>query len=175
MRRLVLPTLAIATSMMLVGAPLTSSAADYLSADTPPTGQPDTRPTASNYSGKMQTEQNTDPNTRGTLRMSPDWLRQSRIEFPDQVETGHPGMLTYRPDPWSSGPVKMNMTLIERVRQRIEQAFPYADISVMANADKGVITLMGLVATKEEKKRAHELVAHTKGVTEVHDELQVSG
>ena len=45
----------------------------------------------------------------------------------------------------------------------------------MANADQGVVTLMGLVATKEEKKRAHELVAHTKGVTEVHDEIQVGG
>jgi osmotically-inducible protein OsmY len=45
----------------------------------------------------------------------------------------------------------------------------------MANADKGVVTLMGLVTTKEQKQRAHDLVAHTKGVTEVHAELQVSG
>lgn len=136
MRRLVLPTLAIATSLMLVGAPLTSSAADYLPDGSPPTGQPDTPPTA---------------------------------------EAGYPGILTYSPDAWTSGPVKTNMTLIERVRQRIEQAFPDADISVMANADQGVVTLMGLVATKEEKERAHEVVAHTKGVTEVHDEIQVSG
>jgi hypothetical protein len=160
---------------MLAGAPLTSSAADYRSRDRTPTSESGTGPTASNYSDKMQTEQSIDPNTRGTLGMSPDWLRQRRIEFPDQVETGHPGMLTYRPDPWSSGPVKTSMTLIERVRQRIEQTFPYADISAMANADQGVVTLMGLVATKEEKKRAHELVAHTKGVTEVHDEIQVGG
>ena len=175
MSRLVLPTLAITGSLMLVGAPVTSSAAGYLSEGVPPTGQPDTRPTAPNYSGKMQTDEGIDPKTSGTLRMSPDWLRQRPIEFPDQVETGHPGMLTYRPDVWSGGPVKTNMTLIERVRQRIEQAFPYADISVMANADQGVVTLMGLVATKDEKERAHELVAHTKGVTEVHDEIQVSG
>ncbi len=165
MRRLVLPTLAIVTGMMLVAAPLTSSAADYPSKDTPPTGESGTGPTESNYSSVT-------PSARTGRYIDPG---KFRIEFPDQVETGHPGMPTYRPDAWSSGPVKTNMTLIERVRQRIEEAFPDADISVMANADKGVVTLMGLVATEEQKKRAHELVAHIKGVTEVHDEIQVSG
>ena len=122
MRRLVLPTLAIATSMMLLGVPLTSSAADYRSRDRAPTSESDTGPTASNYSDKMQTEQEIDPNTSGTLGMSPDWLRQRRIEFPDQVETGHPGMLTYRPDPWSSafvsGSSRRFLTLIS-VRWRM--------------------------------------------------------
>jgi len=166
MRRLVLPTLAIATGMLLAGAPLMSSAADYRSRDRTPTSESGTGPTESNYSGMMpsaQTERHIDSNT-------------SRIEFSDQAETGYPGTSpTGRLDTWSSGPVKTNMTLIERVRQRIEQALPDADISAMANADEGVVTLMGLVATKEEKERAHKLVAHTQGVTEVHDELQVSG
>ena len=153
MGRFVLPTLAIATTMMLVCVPLTASAADYLSKDATPSAQ---------------TERDTDPNTSGKPGMWPDWPQQPRMEFPSTPPKN-------RPDTWSSGPVKTNMTLIERVRQRIEQAFPDADISVMANADEGVVTLMGLVSTKDEKKRAHDLVAHTKGVTEVHDEIQVSG
>jgi hypothetical protein len=179
MTRLVLPTLAIAAAMLLAGAPLTSSAADYRSKDTPPTDKPDTQPTASNYSGKMpsaQIERDIVPNTSGQPSMWPNWPQQPPIKFSDQAETVFPATPpTDRLGTWSSGPVKMKLTLIERVSRRIEQAFPGADISVMANADEGVVTLMGLVTTKEQKQRAHELVAHIKGVTEVHDELQVIG
>jgi hypothetical protein len=150
--------------MLLAGAPLTSSAADYRSKDTPPTGESGTQPTASDYSGGRDNN----PTTSGELGMWPNWPQQPRMEFPSTPPTD-------RLDAWSSGPVKTNMTLIEKVRRRIEQAFPDADISVMANADEGVVTLMGLVATEEQKKRAHEVVAHTKGVTDVHDEIQVSG
>ena len=178
MTRLVLPTLAIAAGMLLAGAPLTSSAADYRSKNPPPLDKPDT-PTASNYSGKMpsaQIERDIVPNASGQPSMWPDWPQQPPIKFSDQAETVFPATPpTDRLGAWSSGPVKMKLTLIERVNRRIEQAFPGADISVMANADKGVVTLMGLVTTKEQKQRAHDLVAHTKGVTEVHDELQVSG
>jgi hypothetical protein len=179
MGRLVLPTLAIAAGMLLAGAPLTSSATDYRSKDTPPTDKPDTQPTASNYSGRTpsaQIERDIDPNASGQPSMWPNWPQQSPIKFSDQAETVFPGTPPAdRLGTWSSGPVKMKMTLIERVSRRIEQAFPDANISVMANADKGVVTLMGLVVTKEQKQRAHDLVAHIKGITEVHDELQVSG
>jgi hypothetical protein len=179
MGRLVLPRLAIVTGMMLVGAPLISNAGEYSSKDTPATGKPDAWPTASDYTGKMpsaQTKRGIDPNASSEPGMWPNWPQQPRIEFPDQAETVFPGTSpTDRLGAWSNGPVKMKLTLIERVSRRIEQAFPGADISVMANADKGVVTLMGLVTTKKQKQRAHELVTHIKGVTEVHDELQVSG
>lgn len=175
MRRLILPTLAIATGITLAGAPLAPSAAGDLSKDTPHSGKPGTWHTAKMPSA--QTERDIYPNTSPTGEGTwPNWLQQRRLEFPDQAETVYPGTPPRdRLGIWSTGAVKTNMTLIERVRQRIEQAFPNADISAMANADKGAVTLMGLVATKKEKKRAHDLVAHTKGVTEVHDELQVNG
>lgn len=179
MGRLVLPTLAIAAGILLAGAPLMSSAVDYRSRDTRPTDKPDTRPRASNYSGRTpltQIEQDIVPNTSGQPSMRPNWPQQPPIKFSDQAETVFPATPpTDRLGSWSSGPVKIKLTLIERVSRRIEQAFPGADISVMANADKGVFTLMGLVATKKQKQRAHDLVAHIKGVTKVHDELQVSG
>jgi hypothetical protein len=100
------------------------------------------------------------------------WLSQPQQPSSDQAALTYPDTPpAARPSAWST--VNPNMTIVERVRQRMERAFPNADISVMANADKGVVTLLGLVKTEAQKKRAHEIAADTEGVKAVHDKLGI--
>lgn len=165
MRRLVLPTLVIAAGMMLAGAPFASYSAG---------------PMSPSYTGNKPSGSKQDiyPNTPSTGRPStwPTQAQQPRMQSSDQAGTMYPDTPpTGRPGTWPTKPVNPNMTVVERVRQRIEQEFPNADISVMSNADQGVVTLLGLAKTKEQKKRAHEIAADTKGVKMVHDELGVIG
>lgn len=177
MRLSLFSTFAIATGVMLAGAPLGAHAAGHISESTPPTAKPDTWPTAPNYPGEKpsdQTEQKLYPNTPaiGKPDTWPNRPQQPRVESSEQAETIYPGTPPIgKPDTWSTKPVNPNVTLVERVRQQIRKEFPDADISVMAN--KGVVTLFGLVATQKQKERAHELAAEIKGVTEIHNELRV--
>jgi hypothetical protein len=100
------------------------------------------------------------------------WLTQPQQPSSNQAAPIYPDTPpAARPSTWST--VNPNMTVVERVRQRMERAFPNASISVMANADKGVVTLLGLVKTEAQKKRAYEIAADTEGVTLVHDELGI--
>ena len=100
------------------------------------------------------------------------WLSQPQQPSPEQAAPTYPDTPpAARPSIWST--VNPSMTIVERVRQRMERALPNADISVMANDDKGVVSLLGLVQTEAQKKRAYEIAAGTEGVKLVHDKLGI--
>ena len=100
------------------------------------------------------------------------WLSQPQQPSPEQAAPTYPDTPpAARPSIWST--VNPSMTIVERVRQRMERALPNANISVMATDDKGVVSLLGLVKTEAQKKRAYEIAADTEGVKRVHNELGI--
>lgn len=157
MRHLALLTSVIAAGVLVTGVPFAPYAAGPMSPSY--TGKKPSGPTQDIYPGAPPTGKR---DTWPSEPRQPRWSPRSQM--------------TLYPDTWPTKPV--NMTVSERVRQRIEQEFPNADISVSVmvnadNSDKSVIILSGLVKTEKQKQRAQNIAADTKGVTKVLNGLRV--